>query len=498
MADNKVRTRIAPSPTGFAHVGTLRGALYNYIFAKKNNGSFILRIEDTDRNRLVEGAFEDVVKTMSDFGLTPDEGPIWENGKIKEVGDVGPYTQSKRLDLYKKYAQELFEKKSAYHCFCTQARLEELRKSQEAQKRAPRYDKHCLNLTTDEVKAKLDAGESHVIRLNVPMGQSIKFTDLVHGEVIFSSNDIDDQVLMKSDGFPTYHLAVVVDDYLMNITHVLRGDEWLPSTPKHLLLYAAFAWPVPKYAHLPLLLSPSKKKLSKRDGDVAVKDFIAQGYLPEALLNFVALLGWNPKSERELFTLDELVEEFKLENVNKAGAVFDLNKLDWINGLYIRKMPIEELHKRIEPFLKEADLPYENFSVEFVREVVRLEQERLKKLSEIGERVRYFFQEPAYEPDLLIWKKSSREDTKNNLQLLYSFYQEIPQEKFTREKLETETKKFLEEKKVSNADALWPLRACLTGLPASPSPFEIMAAFALLPNGKEVALRRIHNAIEKL
>ncbi|MBX4187592.1 MAG: glutamate--tRNA ligase [Candidatus Doudnabacteria bacterium] len=494
----QLRVRMAPSPTGFLHVGGLRTSLYNFLLARKYKGVFVLRIEDTDQSRLVEGALENIVQTLTEFGLAPDEGFVWKEGKVVEVGTYGPYLQSKRLDLYKKYALELVEKKVGYYCFCTPERLEEVRKSREAQKLPPKYDKHCLKLNEDEIKGKIDSGEKHVIRLNVPADRTLKFMDLVHGEVSFSTNDIDDQVLLKSDGFPTYHLAVVVDDHLMDITLVIRGDEWISSTPKHLLIYEALGWDLPQFAHLPLLLSKTKKKLSKRDGDVAVKDFEAQGYLPEALINFVAFLGWNPKTEQEIFTLDELIKEFAVEKINKAGAVFDLEKLDWINGQYIRQLPLDELQKRIELYLIQARLPVENYPREFVIEILKIERERLKKLSEIGERVRYFFEDPLYDHELLVWKKSNREETKKNLQAVYSFLQNLPEDKFKKDFLETEIKKFIEEKKFTTGEILWPLRAALSGLSASPSPFEIMGVFGVLPNGKEVILRRISLAIEKL
>ncbi|HEX5429787.1 MAG TPA: glutamate--tRNA ligase [Patescibacteria group bacterium] len=489
----EIRTRIAPSPTGFAHVGTLRSALFNFLFARKNHGKFVLRVEDTDQNRLVEGALEDVVKVLHDFKLDPDEGFVWDNG-VKEQGPYAPYLQSKRLPIYKKYAEELIEKNHAYYCFCTPQRLEDLRKSQEAQKLPPKYDKLCLSLSKEEVQQKLANNEPHVIRLNVPADQTIRFTDLIHGEISISTNDIDDQVLLKSDGFPTYHLAVVVDDYLMNINYVLRGDEWLPSTPKHILLYSAFGWPSPQYAHLPLLLSKSKKKLSKREGDVAVKDFLAQGYLPEALLNFVALLGWNPKTEQEIFTLDELIEQFSLDKVNKSGAVFDLEKLDWINGLYIRKLSLEELFARISEYLSEA----KTAPREFVLKILGLEQGRLKKLSEIGDRVRYFFHEPEYDPALLVWKKGSAETAKQNLIMLSSVLSNFDKSEFIKDNLELKIKNLITEKDLTNGEVLWPLRVALSGLEASPSPFEIMDAFSALPGGKEIILKRLQNAINSL
>lgn len=495
---NNVRVRMAPSPTGFFHVGNFRTALYNYLFAKKYKGTFLVRVEDTDRARAVEGSIENIVQSLHDFGIAPTEGVLWQDGKIVEVGDKGPYTQSKRLDIYKKHAEQLIASGHAYYCFCTPERLEELRKSQEAQKKAPKYDKRCLNLPAEDVQKRIAAGERHVVRLNVPADQKVTFKDLVHGEITISSNDVDDQVLMKSDGFPTYHLGVVVDDNMMGITHVLRGDEWIPSTPKHILLYNAFGWNAPEYVHLPLLLSKTKKKMSKREGDVAVKDFLAKGYLKEALINFVAFLGWNPKTEQEIFSLDELIKEFAVEKINKSGAVFDLDKLDWINGLYIRKLSLSDLQEKCEPFLQQANLPYENFPKEFIQEVLRLEQERLKKLSEVGERVRYFFVDPEYDGGILVWKKSTKEETQKNLQAMYSFLHEIPADKFTQEFLETEIKKFIADNKLTTGEVLWPLRAALSGLAASPGPFEIMGAFGLLPNGKDIILKRINTAIEKL
>jgi glutamyl-tRNA synthetase len=488
--NKEVRVRFAPSPTGFFHVGGLRTALYNFLFARKHNGKFILRVEDTDQARFVPGALENIVQSLAEFKLNPDEGVYWDNG-VKERGDKGPYFQSKRLDLYKKYAQELVDKNVAYYCFCTPERLEKLRKEQEAAHQPPRYDKHCLHLTAEEIETKLRAGEPHVIRLNVPADQQIRFTDLVHGEIAFSSNEIDDQVLLKSDGYPTYHLANVVDDHLMEITHVIRGEEWIPSTPKHILLYSLFGWESPQFAHLPLLLSKTRKKLSKREGDVSVKDFLEQGYLPEALLNFVALLGWNPKTEQEIFSLIELIQQFSLDKVNKAGAVFDLEKLDWLNGVYIRNMKMEELYARILPYLIKAGIHAEGHPRQFIEKILTLERDRLKKLSEIGDRVRYFFEEPKYETDLLIWKNSDQQVIRQNLKKLFEFLQ-------NHEPSEAEIKKFIEENKLKTGEVLWPLRVAITGMQASPGPFEIIDAFQVLPNGKQIVLDRIDKAVKLL
>jgi glutamyl-tRNA synthetase len=474
----KVRTRFAPSPTGYLHVGGLRTALFAFLFARKNGGEFVLRIEDTDKARTVEGATENIVQSLKDFHLDFDEGPIF---------------QSERLDKYKSHAEELVEKGAAYYCFCSPERLDALRKEQEAAKKAPKYDKLCLNLSKEEVQAKILAGEKHVIRLNVPEGKRIRFSDLVHGEIDISSNDLDDQVLLKSDGFPTYHLAVVVDDHDMNITHVIRGEEWIPSTPKHILLYSAFGWESPQHAHLPLLLSKTKKKLSKRDGDVAVKDYLEKGYLPEALLNFVALLGWNPKTEQEVFTLDELIEQFSFDKVNKSGAVFDLDKLDWINGLYIRKMALEELFNLIDLY-PGHDL--KKYPKEFLLKVIKLEQERLKKLSEIGERVKYFFEEPSYDPALLVWKKGSMESARENLQKVHDFI--ANENDLSAANLEPKLKAWITENNLGTGDVLWPLRVALSGFEASPGPFEIIDAFAVLPDGKNIVLKRIQNATNLL
>ena len=494
----EVRVRNAPSPTGFLHIGGIRTFLYNFLFARQNNGKYILRVEDTDRARLVPGSLENIVQSLGDLGITTDEGPYWDNG-LKFRGEYGPYVQSERLEIYKKYALELIEKKAAYYCFCTKDRLEELRKEQEANKRPPKYDKHCLTISSDESNKRIVAGEAYVIRLDVPADKDIEFTDHVHGLIKISSNDIDDQVLLKSDGFPTYHLAVVVDDHLMKITHIIRGDEWIPSTPKHVLLYEAFGWPMPEFIHLPVILSKTTgKKLSKREGDVSVNDFLTKGYLPEAIINFLAFQGWNPKTEQEIFNIRELVAEFSLDKLNKSGAVFDLDKLDWFNSMYIRALKIEDLFARLVPHLMKAGIATDKFPKEFVERVLLLEQSRLKKLSEIGERVNYFFDEPKYEPSLLVWKKSDKETILKNLNVLQVFLESLSPNQFTKSELESESKKFIEAKQLKTGEVLWPLRVALSGLEASPGPFEIMDAFGSLPNGKEIILKRISRAAESL
>ena len=490
MTTKEVRVRNAPSPTGQLHIGSIRTFLYNFLFARKNNGKYILRIEDTDRARLVPGSIENIVQSLADLGITVDEGPYWDNG-LKFRGDKGPYVQSERLELYKKYTGELIDKKVAYYCFCSKERLDQLRKDQEAAHLPPKYDKHCLKLSSEEVIKKIKDGETFVVRLNVQPDRMIEFNDLVYGSIKISSNDIDDQVLLKSDGFPTYHLAVVIDDHFMEISHVIRANEWIPSTPKHILLYQAFGWDLPEFVHLPPILSKATgKKLSKREGDVSVQDFLDKGYLPEALINFLAFQGWNPKTEQEIFSLTELVEVFSFENVNKSGAIFDLDKLDWINGLYIRKMSVKELFPRIVPYLLQAGIKTEGYPKEFLEKIVSLEQERLKKLSEVGERVGYFFEEPKYEPELLIWKKSDKQTIKHNLEKLLEFLKS----ESGISNLETRIKQFISDNNLKTGEVLWPLRVALTGMEASPGPFEIMDTFMLLPSGKEVILSRIEKA----
>ncbi len=326
-----VRVRFAPSPTGYLHVGGLRTALYNYLFARKNNGTFVLRIEDTDRSRYVDGAVENLLRTLQWSGLEFDEGP----GK---GGAYGAYVQSERLDVYRKYAEELLAGGNAYYAFDTAEELDTMRKEREKLRLPPKYDRRALKLSPADVKEKIASGTPFVVRMKTPDNESIGFDDVVRGRVEFDSNLIDDQVLLKSDGYPTYHLANVVDDHLMGITHVIRGEEWLSSTPKHVLLYRFLGWEPPVFAHLPLLLNPDKSKLSKRQGDVAVEEYRQKGYLPEALDNFVAFLGWNPGDEREIFSLEDLVKEFSLERVGKSGAVFNVEKLNWLNSQHLRRM----------------------------------------------------------------------------------------------------------------------------------------------------------------
>jgi glutamyl-tRNA synthetase len=471
----KIRTRFAPSPTGYLHIGGLRTALYNFLFAKKHGGKLVLRIEDTDRTRLVEGALPSLLKTLKATGVVPDEGP---------------YLQSERLKLYQEHAEMLLESGHAYRCFCSRERLEEMRKGQEAAHQPVKYDRACLSLAGEEVKSRLEKQEPHVVRLKVPDGET-SFDDVIRGRITIPNREVDDQVLLKSDGFPTYHLAVVVDDHLMKITHVIRGEEWLSSTPKHLMLYRAFGWEAPAFAHLPLILNPDRSKLSKRQGDVAVEDYLAKGYLPEALVNFVALLGWNPKADQELYTLKELTKLFDLEKVNKAGAVFNLEKLQWMNGQYLRRLTSKEIANKCQPFLKQAGIEVEAKTLEKICEV---ERERLVLLSGMSEKVGTYRHLPSYEASLLVWKKADQEDARQNLMKMIAFLEHQPAKIFSKILLlEEAISRYIKGEQLQNGNVLWPMRVALSGRAASPSPFEL--AWVL---GREETLRRLGEALQLL
>lgn len=392
----EVRVRFAPSPTGYLHIGGLRTALYDYLFAKNQGGKYILRIEDTDRTRYVEGAIENLIESLLWAGVVHDEGVFIEDGKLVQKGEYGPYIQSERLDIYKKYVDELIEKGHAYYCFCSKERLDKIREEQKSKGLTPRYDGHCRDITLEEAKKRIEAGQEYTVRLKLPPNKDIKFKDLVRGEITINTNDLDDQVLLKSDGFPTYHLAVVVDDHLMKITHIVRGEEWLSSTPKHVYLYEIFGWEQPVYVHLPTVLNKNKKKLSKRHGDVAVGDFRKKGYLPEALVNYLALVGWSPEDNREILSMEELINEFSFDRVSKTGGVFDIDKLNWINGQYIRKSDVDRITKLAIPHLVEAGFINEDDiknRYEWIKMIVSAVQEKISYISEIVDKVDIFFKD---------------------------------------------------------------------------------------------------------
>ncbi|MBU4360699.1 glutamate--tRNA ligase [Patescibacteria group bacterium] len=485
-----IKTRFAPSPTGDLHIGGLRTALYSYLFAKKNNSEFLLRIEDTDQARYQEGSIDSILDGLEWAGIKPDN-----------IDNI-PY-QSSKIEIYQKYAKQLVNEGKAYYCFCSEHTLAEMRQIQEQNKQAPKYDRRCLKLTQEEVEEKIKKGEPHVIRMKIPEGKT-KFIDLIRGEIKFDLKEIDDQILLKSDGYPTYHLANVIDDYEMEITHIIRGEDWLPSTPKHIILYNYFNWGLPEFAHIPLILAPDKSKLSKRHGATGVLEFKKLGYLPEALINYIALLGWNPGSDKEIFTLEKLELEFSLEKVHKAGAIFDQEKLDWMNGYYIRQLSLENFSERCMPYLIESKLiDSESPDVKsgsrlyvgkkYIQAVVALEQERIKKLSEISKATEYFFKEIEYNKSLLKWKKSDLETAKQRLEFLYEELEKIPNENWTRNSLENLLIDLIKAKDLGVGDTLWPLRVALTGQQNSPGPFEVAEVL-----GKETSLERIKKGINTI
>lgn len=388
MSENRIRVRFAPSPTGYLHVGGARTALFNYLFAKKTGGTFILRIEDTDRTRFQEDSLKEIFDSLKWMGIEWTEGP--EKG-----GDLGPYIQSERLDIYKKYAQILWDRGQVYPCFCTPERLEKMRKEKELRKEQHGgYDRRCREIPKDEAQKRIDAGEPYVLRLKAPLEGSISFIDGIRGEIETPVTMVDDTVLMKTDGYPTYHLASVVDDHLMEISHVLRGDEWIASTPRHILLYKAFGWQPPVIAHLPVILSPDGGKLSKRKGAASVMDYKRAGYLPEALLNFLSLLGWNPGDDREIMGVDEIIEAFDMNRISAKPSVFDEDKLTWMNGQYMEHYDSAKLLADAEPMWAEKGLPVTDFSAEYKEKVVSLFKVRSKKVTELGENGGYFFKDP--------------------------------------------------------------------------------------------------------
>ncbi|MCE1187555.1 MAG: glutamate--tRNA ligase [Ignavibacteria bacterium] len=483
MIHETPRVRFAPSPTGYLHVGGLRTALYNYLFAKKNNGTFILRIEDTDRKRFVEGAVENLINSLQWCGLEFDEGPGKE-------GSYGPYIQSERLDIYKNLCNELVSAGKAYYCFCTAERLDALRQEQEQNGKQKMYDKHCCNLSDSEVQANLANNLPYVIRMNIAPGLVVEFDDVIRGHISFNSEIIDDQVLLKSDGFPTYHLANVIDDHMMKITHVIRGEEWLPSTPKHVLLYQSFGWEVPQFAHLPLLLNPDRTKLSKRQGDVAVEDYRSKGYLKEALVNFVALLGWTAGDDREFYYLDELIEAFSLERVNKSGAVFDLQKLSWLNAEHLRKKTSEELLPFLRETMAEKNIPAEKFTDNYLTHVIDSMRERVQFIYEIVENAPYFFSAPQVFDESVIAKRWNEKTPELMQQLVEEFSKLSSNEK---EGFETALKVVAEKYTVKTAELIHPLRLSLSGVGGGPGVYDIAMIL-----GKEESINRIKTAIEKI
>lgn len=479
-----VRVRIAPSPTGEFHIGSMRTALYNWAFARKNKGEFIIRIEDTDRTRYVEGAEDRMLEVIKLYGLDWDEGP-------QKGGPHEPYVQSARLERYKKYADQLVEQGDAYYCFCSSERLEKLRAEQKAQGIPPKYDKKCLGLSREEAKELVEKGVPHVIRLNVPKNEDITFKDVVYGEVTINTDDIDDQVLIKSDGYPTYHMAVVADDHEMGITHILRGVEWMPSTPKHVLLYRAFGWDLPLYVHLPLLKETgSNKKMSKRQGDVHAIEFLEKGYLPEALLNFLMFLGWNPGTEKEFYTLEEFVQDFSLEKIHKTDLVaFDRKKLLWMNGQYIRNLETEDLWQRLQAWAErfDFDLGVDAVPEERILRILEQVQPRMKTLQEFREATSYFFKEPEIPEDLLMKYAGTSKKTEEILGNFVDLYEGT--EDWSAENLDKISHEALEKHGYSPKGAFMTVRVAISGQKATPPLFETLVLLE-----RETSLSRLKKA----
>ncbi|HSD71517.1 MAG TPA: glutamate--tRNA ligase, partial [Thermoanaerobaculia bacterium] len=463
---------------------------------------------DTDRTRYVEGSVESLLRTLKRCGIEPVEGPYLDaEGKVAERGDCGPYVQSRRLDIYRAHVDTLLKGGHAYRCFCSAERLEQMKQGQAAAKLPVMYDKRCRVMSAAEADAEAEKGTPHVVRMKMPVEGATRFTDLIRGPVEFENALIDDQVLLKTDGFPTYHLANVVDDHLMGITHVIRAEEWLPSTPKHLVLYGAFGWEPPQFAHLPLLLNADRSKLSKRQGDVAAEDYLDKGYLPEALVNFVALMGWNPSADREVYAKAELAKEFAIEKINKAGAVFNREKLDWFNKEYIRALPASEFARLAVPYFVKAEVlrpegeGYASchgvlrFDRSLLERAVSLEQRRVTTLADVPEATGFFFEQKVkLDPAMLPWKKSTPAVARERLEGLRSLLAGLGDDAFADAKsLEKTTIAFVADKGWTNAESLWPLRVALTGREASPGPFEV--AWAL---GKDRTLERIDHALTVL
>ena len=473
-----MRLRFAPSPTGALHIGSVRTTLYNYLFARQRDGTLILRIEDTDQDRLVAGAIDSIYDGLRWLGITWNEGP-------QEGGPHAPYVQSERLPLYQRHAQELVDKGAAYYCFCSKERLAALRAAQEARHEITRYDRHCRNIPPTEAAERAKT-EPHVVRQKVPDEGTLAIDDLVHGRIEWQANTIEDQVLLKSDGFPTYHLAVVVDDHVMGITHIMRGEEWMASVPKHLLIYQAFGWDVPPMAHFPSVLGPDGKKLSKRHGSTAVSQFREDGYLPEALINYLALIGWSPGTEEEVFSMDDLVRVWKIEQVQSAGGKWDKERLDYFNGVWIRKLSVGELVQRLEPFVPaEWDRPT-------LARIAPHIQERMKTLKDAQELIRFLFTDDiGYEKVLLIPKKSDRETTVLVLARARAILGDV--EPFVSASIQPALEGLAMELGWSKGDLNGVIRMAVTGRKVGPPLYESLEVL-----GKEKSLKRIEKAQELL
>ena len=481
----KVRTRFAPSPTGKMHVGNLRTALYEFLIAKHAGGDFVLRIEDTDRERYVEGAVDIIYNTLDQTGLKHDEGPDKDGG-------FGPYIQSERQasGLYLEYAKKLIESGDAYYCFCDKERLESLKTTvSDDGKEITVYDKHCLSLTPEEVQANLDAGKPYVIRINMPTEGTTTFVDDLYGEITVENKELDDMILIKSDGYPTYNFANVVDDHLQEITHVVRGNEYISSSPKYQRLYEAFGWEVPKYVHLPLITDEEHKKLSKRSGHSSYEELVEQGFLPEAIVNYIALLGWSPEDNKEIFSLDELIENFDYLKINKSPSVFDINKLKWMNGEYIKAMDNEKFYEMALPYVKEVIT--KDLDLNMIMDMVKT---RIELFPEIPEMIDFFEEMPDYDIEMYTHKKM-KTNSENSLEVLEELLPILEgTDDYSVDGLHDLVFEYIAKKECKNGQALWPLRTAVSGKQMTPAgAFEIMNVI-----GKDETIKRIKIGIEKL
>lgn len=485
MSNLKVRTRFAPSPTGFMHVGNLRTALYEYLIAKSQGGTFVLRIEDTDQERKVEGAVDIIYNTLKSAGLKHDEGP--DIG-----GEYGPYVQSERKNLYMPYAQQLVAEDKAYYCFCTKERLDSLRADSDDP--GAGYDRHCRNLSKDEVQKLLDSGKPYVIRQKMPLEGTTTFDDAVFGSISVDNSELQDQILIKADGYPTYNFANVIDDHTMNITHVVRGSEYLSSTPKYNLLYESFGWEIPTYIHLPLIMGRnddgSISKLAKRHGATSFEDLVKNGFLPEAIINYIALLGWAPKDNREMFTLSELTENFSVDGISKSPAVFDYDKLEWFNGEYIKAMTVEEFAEIAKPYFDKA---IKTKKLDYVK-IANILQQRTTKLTDIPEKISFFEELPDYEKELFINKKS-KTNLDNAPALLSAAIEALDGlDKWNHDTIHDCLIGLAQKLEVKNGTAMWPVRIAASGMTVTPGgAVEILDIL-----GREESMSRLRKGLEKL
>lgn len=484
MASKTVRTRFAPSPTGFMHIGNLRTALYEFLVARSSKGKFILRIEDTDQERYVEGAVETIYQTLKTAGITHDEGP--------DVGGAfGPYVQSERLDMYKPYAERLVKEGKAYRCFCTKERLDGLKESGTP---GGGYDRHCRDLSQEQIDKLLADNVPYVIRQKMPMEGSTTFTDAVFGEITVENSELSDQILMKTDGFPTYNFANVIDDHTMDITHVVRGSEYLSSTPRYNLLYTAFGWEIPTYIHLPLIMGTDENgnvsKLSKRHGATGFEDLIEEGYLPQAIINYIALLGWCPKDNQEMFTIEELESVFSIDGISKSPSVFDYDKLEWFNGEYIRAMSLEDFTALAAPYFKQA-IPDKELNWQ---KLAALLQQRVTKLTQIPEMVAFFGTQPSYEKELFINKKS-KTNLENSPAMLKAVIDKLTaMEHWDKDSIHDVLINLAKELEVKNGTVMWPARIAASGKTVTPGgAVEILEIL-----GREEALNRLNKGLAKL